>query len=89
MARECVICLSEEEGDNPLLQMPCSRHHICQEQGSDCLANFFRQAMDEERKYPAHCCNAMLFIEEFGDIVGWDLVYDYERKEQEYSVPPK
>jgi hypothetical protein len=92
--RECVLCLNAEsaesaEGDPPLLRLPCEEHFICGTEEAGCLESLFRQAMTEERSYPARCCNAVLSIEEYGRRLPFEVEWGYRKKELEYSVPPR
>lgn len=81
--------MTNEDEHTPLLQLTCGSHAVCPpSDDSDCLASFFRQATNEERLYPARCCDAVLFLDDYADLP-FDLVWAYQIKEREYSVPAK
>jgi hypothetical protein len=86
MARECVVCLGDEEEDTPLLQLPCKKHYVCP---SECLESYFRQAINNEKSYPPQCCEAVLLLSEFEESLPFDVTWEYMRKEIEYSVPAR
>lgn len=86
--KECVVCWSEEDEETQMILLPCGNHHVCKT-SSPCLEGFFRDAMNEEKSYPPRCCNAVLLIQDYEEILPWDFQWQFLLKIREYSVVPK
>jgi hypothetical protein len=84
-----MICGEEDESAS-LLRLACECHYVCAPSDeSDCLVTFFTQAMNDERQYPAQCCRQYVSIHEYEDLLPFELLWTYARKEQEYGVQAK
>ena len=86
MSKTCVICGDEEKAESPLHRNPCGRHYAC----NDDLQDFFRNAIKDESLYPPDCCREPFLLMDYEDVLPFDLLFEYQSKEQgEYAVQKK
>lgn len=82
--RECMVCFGDDDEDTPLLQLPCSTHYVCP---GECLARTFQEAMKDEKIFPAQCCEAIILIDDYIDLIPFELYWEYKKKESgEFSM---
>ncbi|KAL5114843.1 hypothetical protein ACEQ8H_007272 [Pleosporales sp. CAS-2024a] len=81
--KACVICGGEEKDGELLVAAPCRRHWVC----PDDVSSFFQRATSNESLFPPKCCGQMFILEDYEELVPFDISWAYQVKEQgEYSI---
>lgn len=83
VSKQCIICGDEENEDQKLVAAPCKRHFVC----SDDMASFFENATANESLFPPKCCGQIFLLDEYEDLVPFDIAWAYQVKEQgEFAI---
>ena len=80
--RRCVACTEDKESSE-VVEVPCRhRHEYCR----DCLAQFFRLAIEDESLFPPRCDGDEMSLEPFRSFLPASLIEQFELKSVEFRT---